>query len=221
VTSAQAELLGEAVAEVGGADLRDRQAAGGDHDPGRFDGTPVAIDLIATNASGIGFGGGKCDLPELARLPALDPACRAFGQQHVDDLLRRTIAKQLPLVLLVEGDAVLLHQFDELLWCIARQRRAAEIRVVADEVALRRAHVEVAVGEVGPAAARNADLLSDLFAVVDQQHLEPALARQAGAKKPGGTGTDHDDIELGRCAQGGQGPSAASNGGGLYFRCPM
>ena len=66
-----------------------------------------------------------------------DAAGGALGQQHIDDLLRGPVAEQLPLVLFMEGDAVALHQFDEVLRGKARQGRAAEIRVVPDEVTLR------------------------------------------------------------------------------------
>ena len=43
---------------------------------------------------------------------------------------RGAVAEQLALVLLVEGDAVALDQRDEILRRVARQRRAAEVRVV-------------------------------------------------------------------------------------------
>jgi hypothetical protein len=53
----------------------------------------------------------------------------------------------------------------------------------------------VAVGEVAAAAARDADLLGDFFAVVDQQHLEAALARHAAQNRPAAPGADHDGVK--------------------------
>ena len=40
-------------------------------------------------------------------------ARRALGQQHGDDVLGRAVGKQLSLVFFVEGNAVLLHQRNE------------------------------------------------------------------------------------------------------------
>ena len=96
----------EPVAQVGGADLRNRQAAGGHHQlraraPGRARcraRSPPAPWRTAAHAAG---------------LPALHRAGAALGQQHADDLLGRVVAEQLAAVLFVEGDAVALHQRDE------------------------------------------------------------------------------------------------------------
>jgi hypothetical protein len=72
-----------------------------------------------------------------AGLPARHAAGRAPGQQHVDQIGGRVVAEQLALVLFVKGDAVSLHQRDEVLRGVARQCRAAEVRVGADEVFVR------------------------------------------------------------------------------------
>ena len=60
------------------------------------------------------------------------------------------------------------HQGDEVLWCVARQGRAAELRVLAHEVPLRGAHVQLAVGEIAAPAARDTDLLGHLLGMVDE-----------------------------------------------------
>ncbi|MCY1372177.1 hypothetical protein D9M69_593630 [compost metagenome] len=120
----------------------------------------------------------------------------AFGQQQGDQVLGRAVAEQLALVLLMETDAVFLHQRDEVGRRVARERRAAEVRVLAQEVFVRRARIDVAVGEVGPAAARDADLLRHLFAVVEHQHAQAALARDTGTEKTGRTRADDDGVEI-------------------------
>ena len=160
---AQAELFGDAVAEVGGTDLGDGQAAGGDHHGAAAHRAAVGVELIravAVHADGL----------DAARLPALHAARLALAQQHLDQVFGRAVAEQLAFVLFVEGDAVLLHQRDEIGRRVARERRAAEVGVGADEVLVRRVRIEVAVGEVGAAAARDADLLGHLLAVVEHQH---------------------------------------------------
>ena len=53
----------------------------------------------------------------------------AFGFQHIDDLLRGINAEQLTVLLLLPGDAVLFNQSNEITWRIARQCRAAKIRI--------------------------------------------------------------------------------------------
>jgi len=99
-------------------------------------------------------------------------------------------------VLLVERDRVALQQLDEVGRGVARQRRAAEVGVVAQEMLVRLARVELAVGEVAAAAARDADLLGDLGRMVEQQHAQAELAGHAGAEQAGRAGADDGDIEF-------------------------
>ena len=64
------------------------------------------------------------------------------------------------------------------------------------------------VGEIAAAAARDADLLGELFGVVDDQHAAPALAGLGGAHHAGCAGAYHDDVEvvgLGRMVHDGPG----------------
>src|SRR5207344_1051366 len=107
-----------------------------------------------------------------ARLPTLHAAGVALGDEHGDDLRARAVAEQLPLVLLVPGDAMALDEIDEVARRVAGQRRAAEVGVPGVEVA--RADVEV--GEVAAAAARDPDLLGDLLGVVEQDDRAAELA---------------------------------------------
>ncbi|MNC25560.1 hypothetical protein D3C75_736500 [compost metagenome] len=96
-----AELAGDLVAEAAGAEGRDRQAAGGDHqrladDLAGAGGQPVAIvaalDLLD--------GGIQADLG--AGFAALD-------QQQLEDVAGLAVAEQLAELLLVVGHVVLAH----------------------------------------------------------------------------------------------------------------
>ena len=185
---AQAELFRDAVTKIGGPDFGDGQAAGGDHHLRCLDAAAVALDLVAACARLLRAG----DAFDAARLPARDAAGITLGQQHVDHVLGRTVAKQLALVFFVKRDAVALQQGDEVLRRVARQGRAAKMRVLAEEVG----RCGVAIGEVAAAAARDADFFGDFLAVVHQQHLEAALAGDAGAEQPGCPGAHHHHVKF-------------------------
>src|SRR5258706_6894033 len=180
----ESDLLGDAIREGRGADLRHREPAGGNHE--RRGRERSAARLHAKD-------GAVAHHPaHLAGLAPIDAPLRALGDEHVDDPLRAVVAEELPERLLVIRDAVALHERDELARRVARQRRAAEIRVARDEVAVR----GVDVGEVAAPAARNADLLADLRVVVDEHHAPPALPRSCGRHHSRGAGTDHGDVAV-------------------------
>lgn len=63
---------------------------------------------------------------------------------------------------------------------------------------VRRPHVQIAVGEVAAPAAGDADLLGHFFGVIDQQHLEAALACLRRTKQAGSTGAYDDSIKKNR-----------------------
>ncbi len=98
-----AELLRQPVAEVRRSDLGDGQAARGDDQAARLHRAAVGIDLIAACAGFIRASGRRSYFPDAAGLPALDLADLAFGQQHADDVLGRTVGEELALVLFVWG----------------------------------------------------------------------------------------------------------------------
>ncbi len=183
----QAELLGQAVAEVGGADLGDGQAARGDDQAGRLHGAPAGLQAVLAVRVRHGI--------DLAGLPALHAAGLAFGQQHGDDVFGRAVGKQLALVLFMVGDAVPVHERNEVGRRVARQGRAAELRIAAHEVLVGRAHVQVAVGEVAAATARDADLLCHLLRVVQEQHRQATLSGLGRAEQTGRAGADDDGVE--------------------------
>lgn len=101
------------------------------------------------------------------------------------------LSVQLALVLFMKGDLVLLHQRQKVARREAGQRRLCKARVLAQEIG----GADVGVGEVGPAAARDADFLGDFFAVVQQQNLQTALPGLARAKQAGRPGAHDHDIK--------------------------
>ena len=146
-----------------------------------------------------------CGIAELqalqtARLPTRDFAAHgtglAFAQQHVDQVLRTAVAKQLALVFFVESDAVLVHERGEIGGGVTAQGAAGELRVLAQKMLVRRTGVDVFVGEVGATAPRDADFFSHLGAVVQQQHLQTLLCRHPRAKQTGGPRADDQHIGL-------------------------
>ena len=197
-----AEPPGDIMGKAGGAHLGDRQAAGR-HDNG-LGSEIVAVGLDAESVATV-------DRGDPAAEPQINPGGLAFGQQHGDDLVRRTVAEQLPEGLLVIGDAVFLDQGDEILRGIAGQRRAAEMGIARQE-AFRRA---AQVGEVAAAAAGNDDLLARFVGMIDQQHLATPLAGPERAHQASGAGADNRDIERGPGARrhGLETPDTVGRGG--------
>ena len=116
----------------------------------------------------------------------------ALGLQHRDDLARRVVAELLAELLLVMSDTVLLDECDEMRRRVARERTAAEIRILRQVI--RRSGIRV--GEVAATSAGDTDLLADDVIVLDQQHAASALACDRRAHHAGGTGADDDDIEM-------------------------
>ena len=79
------------------------------------------------------------------------------------------------------------------MWRVARQRRAAKMRILRKEICWRR----VDIGEVAAATAGDADFFAELVIMVEQQHRFAALARVGCAHHAGRTGADDDDIKNG------------------------
>lgn len=173
---------------------------------------PVEIPVNATAvtdtrlASTISNGGAKVHTIE-----HLMSACSGLGIDNlmvditaeevpIDQVVGAAVTKQLAFVFFMEGHAVLREQGSEVLWRVTRQRRAAKVRVLADEVFVGRAWVEVAVGEVGATAARDADFFGHFGAVVQHQDAQPPLTSDAGTKQTCGACADHHCVP---CVHGG------------------
>ena len=184
-----AELLGDAITERGGADLRDRQSTGGDH---QARGAKVSAVGLDREAFALGLAAMMANLMHGGRHRPLHAAVLAFGAQHVDDLLRGIVAEELAPIPFVEIDAVSLHKLDKIARRAARQRRAHEMRIEAEIVL----GADPPIGEVAAAPAGDADLLGKPGGVIHQQHAASALAGGGGAHHAGGAGADDHDIEM-------------------------
>ena len=116
----------------------------------------------------------------------------ALGGQHLRDVACRAVAEQLAQRLLVIGNAVLLHQADEVRRGIARQRRLGEVRVGGEEV-LRPC---VQVGEVAAPAAGDEDFPADPGIVFEHGDAAPAPPGFDRAHQPGGAGADDQNVGI-------------------------
>ena len=188
LNQAQAKLAGQAVAKISRADFWDRQPARGHYHLRRFYQSFATVNLIASGAQPIRVNHAF----DATSLPTHYLAGDAFRQQHVDEVFRRMVAKQLAFVLFMKGNAVALQQFDEVLRRVARQGRATKMRVLAEELRGCRA----LVGEVAAAAARDTDFLGHFGTVVNQQNFQAALARLRSAEQPRRASTYHHHIEF-------------------------
>ncbi len=99
-----------------------------------------------------------------------------FGEQHRDDFLRRTITEKLAECLFMPGNAVCLNQFQKILRRVARERRFAEMGI--GRIVVRRPGI--AIGEVAPSAARDADLFARRSRVVENDSTPPAFSGRNG-----------------------------------------
>src|SRR6202022_2264794 len=107
----KAELLGGFLAEPARPHLRNGRTAGGDHQRAAAKLTLVGDDDKAIPA--------LRDRRNAHAQTQLGVGLAALFQQHVDDLLRRAVAEQLPARLLVPGNAISLDQRDEVALGIA------------------------------------------------------------------------------------------------------
>src|SRR5437867_12406259 len=102
----------------------------------------------------------------------LNVSLGAFLQQHVDDLLRRAITKELPEFLFVIRNSVPAHYSDEILGFEPGESGFVEVRHARDEVFRSRANVR----EITAAPSGNTDLLT--YGVVPFQNCNrpPAVS---------------------------------------------
>ena len=176
------EMPCDVIRETGGAKLGDRQPARREHKARRPRRLIAEGDMEETVAVLDGRG-----LAERG----LDAAGLAFGQQHSDDLLRRSVAEQLAERLFVPGDPVPVDQSDEVRRFEPPQGRLGEMRIGRQEIRGRRANV----GEIASASARNQDLAARLGRMIEEKDPASALPRKRGAKHPGRTGADNDCVK--------------------------
>jgi protease I len=130
------------------------------------------------------------DLQHGARRLDADARRRALRLQHLGDFAGGTVAEQLPEGLLVVGDAVALHQGDEVARRVSGERGFGKVWIARHEV-LRRGGP---VGEIAAPAAGDQDLARNPRVVLQHHNAPPALARLHGAHQPGGARSDDNSV---------------------------
>jgi len=186
---AQTELLRHAVTPIGGTDFGNRQAPRGHHHRGTAHAAAHGVHLVTPIAT-------HTQTLHAARLPALHATRVALAQQHLNQVFGTAVAKQLALVLFMKRNAMPLHQRDEIRRGVARERRATEMRVLAEVVLVRGLRVHVAVGEIGPPPARDANFLGHPLTVIQQQHPQTPLTGHTRTKQTSGTCADDNNIKI-------------------------
>jgi hypothetical protein len=118
LTYRESKLPGYVIAESCRPHLRNRESSGGDD----YDGRVV-----------VGFSGGDDIFGSPPNLtgPHVQENRNTGGMtlllEHGGDVARGTIAEQLAESLLMIGNTMLFDQREKVLWCVARQRRFAEV----------------------------------------------------------------------------------------------
>ena len=156
--------------------------------------------LVGVEFVPVGAGFGLAQGLDPTRLPARDATGLTFAQQDLDQVIGAAVTKQLAFVFFMEGHTVLGQQGGEVAGRVARQRRAAEVGVLAQKVFVGCARVELAVGEVGPSAPRDADFFGHFGAVVQDQNAQTPLRGHARTKQTRGACADHHCVP---CVHGG------------------
>src|SRR5574343_185650 len=107
------ELGSQFVAKVGGANFRNSQTAGSDHQLGSLNSSPIGVEFKTELRSAY--------LAYAAGLPSGYATRLAFLEQHLNDVVAASVAKQLPFVLLMPGYPVPRDQLQKILWGVAGQ----------------------------------------------------------------------------------------------------
>ena len=115
----QTELLGDRIAEIGGPNLRNRQATRGNDHRWAVNYSLVGINLIANYCF---WYCRRSYIIDQAGLPASDRPRITLCKQHVDEIFCRAVTKQLALVLFMKTNPMLLHQRHEVQWRVPCQR---------------------------------------------------------------------------------------------------
>ena len=123
----QAKLPCDVITEPGGADLRNRQATGGNHHRLAGHRRTGCLDDIAIIRG--------LDTKHLRVQTQLGAGIPAFTHKHIDDLLRTVVAEKLAKFLFVEGDLMLRDKLHEIILRIPAERRFAEMHVVRQKAA--------------------------------------------------------------------------------------
>src|SRR5579875_145159 len=179
----QTESAGNIISKATSAKLRNRQAAGGNHQ-GR--------SLQRASSRGKAKTIGMDNLPQRAIESNLDPGLGALVQQHFDNLACRTIAKQLSEGFFMIGDSMAFDQSDEIGWRVTAKGRLAKMWI--DRKKPLRAHL--AIGKITPPSTGNQDFRSHLRAMFKDANAPAPLAGGKGAHQAGRPRTNDHRVEL-------------------------
>ena len=179
----QPELLCQFVAERGRTHFGDREASSGNNQRRRTKFAGIRFDYKFSCAS---------NFPDLLPNEYLRMRRLAFRLQKIGDVLCRAVAKKLAQRFFVIGDTVVLYPGDEILGCVAGERRFCEVFIRRNKI-LRFA---MKISEVAAAAAGNENLFADAFRMLKDGHAAPTLASFDGAHQPRGTAPEYQNIKL-------------------------
>ncbi len=182
--------LADLIAETGGAQGRDRQAAGGDHQGFAASPRPAWCPAGSRSSS---FSMVWIEVSRCRLHAGLVGTRRAAFRGCRWICYRRTTGRAF---FSWYGTPCLADHADEVPLGVARQRRFAEVRVLRKEVA----RLGVHVGEIAAAAAGHQDLLAGLVRVVEQHHLAPAPG--GGQRAHQACGASANDHNFGRAQNG-------------------
>ncbi len=179
----QSELARDAISEIGRAEFRQRKAAGGYDQSGRFNRTARGLEDKAAIRPAL-------HRPHLGAGFDLNAGCMTFLSQHLDNVARAMVAEKLAQFLFVIGNAVLLDQRDESIGPVTGQRRFAEVGVRGEIIFRSR----VQVGEIAAAATGDENFTADPFTAFQHEHGASATARGDRRHQSGRAGADHHHV---------------------------
>ena len=177
----ETELCSDAIGKIGGAHLWNGEAAGGDD------------QSVGAVVRRWGMDEESVALPDL-RDGLLENDADAGGAalsfEHGDDVACGAVAEELAEGLLVEGNAMLFDQCDEIARRVAGERGAGEVWIGGEESVGR----AVEIGEIAAAAAGDEDLLADAIGMIENYDATAALTSGDGSHEAGCPGAEHQDI---------------------------
>ena len=159
----EAELPRQFIGEASGAHFGDRRPAGGYNQRLGRERTGSRCDGEAVARIG--------DIGDFLFALDLDSALFAFCQQHIDDLLGRSVAEQLAQRFFMMRNAVAINKLYEIARRVSGERALGEMHIGRKVVCRTRIHI----GEVATTAAGDQDLLANLVRAFEHHHAFAAL----------------------------------------------
>jgi uncharacterized protein (TIGR00266 family) len=177
--NAQAELLRDAIAEIGRSQLWDRQPSAGNHQGCALEVSAIRGDCKSFSDGGYGGLGNN-----------FDSSVVTFFAEHRENLTRRFVTKQLAFLFFVPADAVAFDELKKVFGAIACQSGFREGGIAGNKVFRRR----IQVRKVAAAAAGDSDFFSDLRVAFEHDDGSAAFAGFDGAHQAGCAGADYNHI---------------------------